>query len=62
MSSGVLQIPYKLFLGSEKDIEDARFLFKLFEDKLNIGLLKMFLINLKIPLQIRFGQSNIKIS
>lgn len=44
-----LQIPYKLFLGSEKDIEDARFLFKLFEDKLNIGLLKMFLIKLKIP-------------
>jgi hypothetical protein len=44
-----LQIPYKLFLGSEKDIEDARFLFKLFKDYLNIGLLKMFLVKLKIP-------------
>lgn len=43
-----LQIPYKLFLGSEKDIEDARFLFKLFRDHLNIVLLKMFLTKLKI--------------
>lgn len=34
---------------SEKDIEDARFLFKLFKDDLNIGLIKMFLIKLKIP-------------
>ena len=30
-----LQIAYKLYLGSEKDIEDARFLFKLFEEHLN---------------------------
>ncbi|MCC7552559.1 hypothetical protein KO317_02740 [Candidatus Micrarchaeota archaeon] len=29
-----LQIVYKLFLDSEKDIEDARFLFKLFKNKL----------------------------
>ncbi len=43
-----LQIPYKLFLGSEKDIEDARFLFKLFRDNLNIVLLKMFLSKLKV--------------
>jgi len=43
-----LQIPYKLFLGSEKDIEDARFLFKLYKDNLNIVLLKMFLTKLKI--------------
>jgi hypothetical protein len=43
-----LQIPYKLFLGSEKDIEDARFLFRLFKDKLNIALLKMFLTKLKV--------------
>lgn len=43
-----LQIPYKLFLGSEKDIEDARFLFKLFKDNLNIVLLKMFLNKLKV--------------
>ena len=43
-----LQIPYKLFLGSEKDIEDARFLFKLFKDKLDIGLLKTFLTELRV--------------
>lgn len=43
-----LKIPYKLFLGSEKDIEDARFLFKLFKDNLNIVLLKMFLSKLKV--------------
>ncbi len=30
-----LQIAYKLFLGSEKDLEDARFLFALFKEKLD---------------------------
>ena len=30
-----LQIAYKLFLGSEKDIEDARHLYKLLKDKIN---------------------------
>jgi len=44
-----LQIPFKLFLGSEKDIEDARFLFKLFKEDLDNVLLKMFLNRLKIP-------------
>ncbi|KCZ71640.1 hypothetical protein ANME2D_02375 [Candidatus Methanoperedens nitroreducens] len=44
-----LQIPYKLFLGSEKDIEDARFLFKLFKDNLDIVLLKTFLTELRVP-------------
>ncbi len=43
-----LQIIYKLFLGSEKDIEDARFLFKLFEHELNNELLEMFLKELNI--------------
>jgi len=44
-----LQIPYKLFLGSEKDIEDARFLFKLFKDEIDIKLLDTFLSILDIP-------------
>ncbi len=44
-----LQIPYKLFLGSEKDIEDARFLFKLFNDNMDNALLRQFLTKLKIP-------------
>ena len=30
-----MQVAYKLFFGSEKDIEDARFLFKLFRQHLN---------------------------
>lgn len=41
-----LQIPYKLFLGSEKDIEDARYLYNLFENKMDKNLFKYFLENL----------------
>lgn len=37
-----LQIPFKLYLGSEKDIEDAKHLYKLFKDKLNLELLQKF--------------------
>ncbi len=37
-----LQIPYKLLLGSGKDIEDARHLYKLFEGKMDESLLKYF--------------------
>ena len=44
-----LQIPYKLFLGSKKDIEDARFLFKLFKDELNLEVVNTFLDELNIP-------------
>jgi hypothetical protein len=42
-----LQIPFRLHLGSEKDIEDARHLFKLFEDVLNMELLENFNKKLK---------------
>lgn len=31
------QISYKLYLGSDKDIQDAKYLFELFKDKLNMG-------------------------
>ena len=37
-----IQIPYKLFLGSEKDIEDAKFLYNLFKDNMDIGIFKEF--------------------
>jgi hypothetical protein len=37
-----LQIPYKLYLGSEKDIEDARHLYKLFKDRLDQEMLMEF--------------------
>lgn len=35
-----LQIAYKLFLGSDKDIEDARHLFNIFQQKINFRKLK----------------------
>ena len=37
-----LQIPFKLYLGSEKDIEDAKHIYGLFKDKINLGLLHDF--------------------
>ncbi len=44
-----LQVAYKLFLGSEKDIEDARFLYKLFKEKISNPLLQKFIKQLNIP-------------
>jgi hypothetical protein len=41
-----LQIPYKLFLGTKKDIEDARHLYRLFKEELNQKLLAQFLLKL----------------
>jgi hypothetical protein len=41
-----LQIAYKLFLGSEKDIEDARHLYQLFKENVNQKLLTQFLLKL----------------
>ena len=46
-----LQIPFKVFLGSEKDIEDARFLYNLFKDRLDMPLLQDFNRKLKIDEQ-----------
>jgi len=43
-----LQIPYKLFLGSEKDIEDAKHLYRLFKDKLDRILMKDFITKLNV--------------
>jgi hypothetical protein len=37
-----IQIPYKLFLGSEKDIEDAKFLYNLFKNNIDIELFNEF--------------------
>ncbi len=48
-----LQIAYKLFLGSGKDIEDARFLFKLFKNYINHIKLEEFLNALQIKPEIR---------
>lgn len=43
-----LQIAYKLFLSSRKDIEDARFLYQLFKDKVNFEKLKHFAKELNV--------------
>lgn len=43
-----LQIPFKLFLGSEKDIEDAKYLYNTFKNDMNTLLLKEFLKKLNI--------------
>lgn len=44
------QIAYKLFMGSEKDIEDARFLFKLFFENLDQILLHEFFEALEVSI------------
>ncbi len=43
-----LQISFKLTLGTEKDIEDARFLYRLFKNNLDQKLLEEFNRKLKI--------------
>lgn len=43
-----LQIAYKLFLGSQKDIEDARFLFDLFSGELDLELLEQYMRSLNL--------------
>jgi hypothetical protein len=44
-----MQIPYNLFKGSPKDIDDAIYLYKLFRGKLNLTMMERFLNELKIP-------------
>jgi hypothetical protein len=41
-----LQIAYKLFLATDKDIEDARHLYQLFKEKLDQKLFTQFLLKL----------------
>jgi hypothetical protein len=42
-------IPYKLLLGTENDIEDAKFLYNRFRNDMNTALLGRFLNELDIP-------------
>lgn len=51
ISSLETQIAFKLFLGSDKDIEDARYLFELFKDSLDMKKLKHDLDDLGITLR-----------
>lgn len=48
-----LQIPYKLFLSSEKDIEDAKHLYNRFKNKLDQKLLNYFISELKVSKMFR---------
>jgi len=43
-----LQIPFKIYLGSDKDIEDAQHLYYIFNDKINKSLMREFARKLKI--------------
>jgi len=43
-----LQIPYKLYLGSNKDIEDAVYLWDIFKEKIDLNLLKKFMHELNV--------------
>lgn len=38
-----VQIAYKLFLGSEKDIEDAAYIWEIFSDRLDLALLEKWM-------------------
>lgn len=43
-----LQIPYKLYLGSDKDIEDAVYLWDLFKEKVDKSILRKFMKRLNV--------------
>ena len=43
-----LQIPYKLYLGSNKDIEDAIYLWDIFKEGIDLNLLKKFMDKLNV--------------
>ena len=48
ISSIELQIAFKLFLGTEKDIEDAKYLFKIFNKKIDEERLNYFVDKMKV--------------
>ena len=48
-----VQIPFKLFLGSEKDIEDAAHLYEVFKQRLDIGLMEDFARRLDVEKEMR---------
>jgi hypothetical protein len=48
-----LQVVYKLFLGSEKDIEDARHLFRLLVDYLDLSMINNLVKDLKVEKKLK---------
>ena len=51
ISSLEIQIAYKLYLNSDKDIEDARYLFELFREKLDLQKLQKEIMNLNLSIR-----------
>ena len=49
ISSPEILIPYKLFSGAEKDLEDAKSLYKRFKKEMNMALFERYLKDLEIP-------------
>ena len=43
-----LEIPYKLYHGSDKDIEDAVYLWGIFKDKVDLNILNKFMKKLNV--------------
>jgi len=43
-----IEIPYKLYLGSEKDIEDALYLWEIFQGKIDKKLINRFMNELNV--------------
>jgi len=43
-----MQIAFKFFLGSRKDIEDAIYLYEIFKNNINLALLNTFIKKLKV--------------
>ncbi len=43
-----MQIAYKLYLGSEKDVEDAVYVYQIFKDKLDLSLLNSLIDKLNV--------------
>lgn len=48
-----LQIIFKLYLGSEKDLEDARYLYNLFKEKLDRNMLEQLFRKLNIAKELK---------
>ena len=56
MSPLEIQIPFKIYLGSEKDIEDATHIYELFKEKLDKKLMENIANKLKVKeMMIEYG-------
>ena len=47
-----IQIAYKLYMGSDKDIEDAKYIYNVLREIIDMKKLNMFLLKLKVPKEV----------